>query len=438
MKVLLITPVEQGSGETVTCLHLAEDLVSSGHEVLFLASTFAARFLRPHFPDRIRHLGSDGGANRQAWDSAIQEFRPDAVVFADYPLMFFEVGAVPLVDEPGWQESLGSLDACLVTLDHFGFAQEEMGMFIGPPHLSFHYQRFPAIPDRMNILLPCPMHEPGPVATRRGTPFRYWQVPIETSEESRRNVRARYLKNQDDILVFHSVPNWAWRHAENMELPLYYYLGAILDYYLRDLPRPVTVVSVNNGSLLQTPIDASVSFVNVEPIPKAEFESLLWAADLALTENSVSISMGKAICGLQTCGAFRNTMRLPEIMDRVEGRLKKIVLEIERERAGTIFPFNAYPVGMVEELERIILYRDNSLTEAFESIELFGGVETSAKLRALLTDDGERERLRRAAREYVRRLGDIDDGVQALERLVLEERPAQTGATHSVAHQGSG
>jgi len=420
MKILFVASVEQGSGETITCLHLAEGLEEKGHEVLFLASELAGRFLSHHFAGRIRPLGADGGANRRTWDAAIDEFRPDGVVFSDYSLLFFAFGTAPLAEEPGWQESVESLDACLITLDHFGFGQQEMELFFGPPHLSFHYQRFPPLPKRMRILLPCPMHEPRPVQGRKGSPFRYWKVPLEISNATRKEVRSRYLEDERGLLIFHSVPNWAWQQADVMGLPFYNYLGAILDYYLCDLPRPVTVVSVNNGCLLQTPVDCSVRLVNLEPIPKSEFEGLLFASDLVLTENSVSIAMGKAICGLQTCAALSNSFRLIEIVKRIDGPLKDLVLEMENRRMGTIFPFKAYPAGLVQELERIVLYRNNSLTRAFRALEIFGDGETKRQLHGLLTDEREREALRTAQWEYVRRLREIPDGAEALQTIIEE------------------
>lgn len=422
MKVFIVAPVEQGSGETITCLHLAAGLEERGHQLLFLASPFASRFLGDRFPGRVRPLGPDLDANRRAWRAALAELRPDAIVFADYPLLYFPAGAAPLVG-PGWREELEAADAALVTLDHFGFAQEEMELFFGPPHMSY-FQRFPAIPERMQILLPCPMHEPGPVAGRRGHPFRYWEVPLALDEGARREVRARHLLHEDELLVFHSVPNWAWRGAEMLGLPFYRHLAAILDHYLRDLPRPVAVVSVNNGSLLQAPPGAGVRFANLPPIPQPEFEALLFGSDLVLTENSVSISMGKAICGLQPCAALRNRFRFLELLQRAEEPLKGIMLAMERERPGTIYPFNAYPAGMTQELDHIVLYRDNCLTRAFRALEIFGGAETRQALQRLLLDPDEREALRAAQGEYVRRLERLGDGADVLERVVEAERAA--------------
>jgi uncharacterized protein DUF6365 len=423
MRILFVAPVEQGSGETITCLHMAESLAARGHEFLCLASPFARRFLGDRFPERVRGLGADLQANRQAWRTALQDFRPDAVVFADYPLLFFPAGASPLAG-PGWEEELEAADAALVTLDHFGFAQEEMSLFFGPAHLGFHLQTFPAIPERMHILLPCPMHEPGPVTGRRGHPFRYWEVPLAVDEDARREVRARYLRREGELLVFHSVPNWAWRQAEMFRLPFYRYVAAILDHYLRDLPRPVGVVSVNNGSLLEPPEGAAVRFVNLPPLPQPEFEALLFGSDLMVTENSVSISMGKAVCGFQPCASFKNSFRLLELMERLDGPLKRFILAMEGERLGTVFPFNVYPTGMTEELDRLVLYRDNSLTRAFRALEIFGAEETRRSLHALLTDEGEREALRAAQREYVGRLARLGDCAEVLEQVVAEDRAA--------------
>jgi hypothetical protein len=151
----------------VSARYLASRLAGRGHEVHFLASEFAARFLHDEFAGNITALGKDGPANVAAWNRTLAAFAPDVIVFADYPLMFWRQGLAPLAREPGWEEGVRKLDLPLVTLDHFGFAQGEMGIFLGPPHLTHAYHRFEAIPDQMQIMLPCPMHGPGEVAGPR-------------------------------------------------------------------------------------------------------------------------------------------------------------------------------------------------------------------------------------------------------------------------------
>ena len=422
MRVLLVTPVKEGSGETITALHMAENLTSSGHSVLFLASPFARSFIGSHFPDQVWELGEDGNMNRSLWDTAIADFQPEAVVFADYPLMFAPGGCSPLVEEPGWEESLEELNACLVTLDHFGFAQREMSLYLGPPHLTFYYYKFPAIPERMHIMLPCPMNEPGPVSGRRGEPFRYWQVPFSIPEAACREVRARYLDHDEDFLVFHSVSNWAWRHADVFELPFYRFLPKILDEYFGALPRRVTIVSVNNGSLLEPQPDARVRIINLPPIPKTEFEGLLFGSDLVITENKVSISMGKAICGFQPCAVFKNSYRLMELTKQLEGSLREVVVGMEGIRLGSVFPYEVYPSLVRQDLENIGLYRENSLTKGFWELEIYGDGETRNVLHRIMTDPCFVEELCLRQQAYVGTLKGLGDSAQVLSSLVQKER----------------
>lgn len=422
MNVLFVAPVEHGSGETITVLHMAERLVASGHHVRFLATGFARRFLAARFPADVQQLTGSGPRNVALWHTALRQFRPDAVVFADYPLLFFPYGVAPLVAEPGWRESLEEVPACLVTLDHFGFAQRPMGLFVGPPHLTFGYQWFPAVPDRFRLLLPCPMHEPGPVGGRRGEPFRYWDVPLSLPHDRRLRIRERYARGRDELLVAHLVSNWAWRGSERYGLSFYRFLPRLLDAYLGGLSQPVTVVSVNNGRLLQPTAGCRVSLVNVGPMPADEFEALLLCADLVITENRVSISLGKAVCGYQACAALKNSYRLLELLDSAHPPVRDVVLAMENAQAGTVYPFDVFPTGMVAELRDLVLYRDNSLTQAFWEAEIFGGPATADALGRLLTDPGTRAELRSRQHVYVDRLAALEDGASVLERLVEEER----------------
>lgn len=422
MKVLLVAPVEVGSGETVTARYLASRLAGRGHEVHFLASEFAARFLHDEFVGRITSLGKDGPANVTTWNRTLAGFGPDVIVFADYPLMFWRQGLAPLAREPGWEEGVRRLDIPLVTLDHFGFAQGEMGIFLGPPHLTHAYHRFEAIPEQMQIMLPCPMHGPGEVAGRKGVPFRYWDVPLTITDEQRAATRGRYRHSDGDLLVVHTVSNWAWKSAENLQLGFYRHLGALLAHYLASLRRGVTVVSLNNGSLLGSVQANGVHLTDIAPLPPPEFDALIFSADLLLTENKVSISMGKAVCGLQPAAVLKNSFGVLELMQLCSGPVREIVCAMERERLGSVFPFDVYPTGMRDTLEDIVLYRDNLLTAGFAELEVFGGSPTADALAALLTDAAMRDALVASQRRYVDALNGIEDGATLLERIVCGRR----------------
>ena len=89
MRVLFVTPSEVSSGEAITALHIAENVIAKGGSVRFLASAFTGGFLRKPFSEHVTGFTQDAEQNRQIWDNSLLSFRPEVVVFADYPLLFF-------------------------------------------------------------------------------------------------------------------------------------------------------------------------------------------------------------------------------------------------------------------------------------------------------------------------------------------------------------
>src|ERR1051326_9258949 len=103
MNVLFVTPSQVSSGEAVTAFHMAEWLSAEGCRVHFLASEFTAGFIASRLGNSVTTLGSDLGPNQRTWQATLDEFRPAAVVFADYPLLAFHSGRAPLRDE-AWED----------------------------------------------------------------------------------------------------------------------------------------------------------------------------------------------------------------------------------------------------------------------------------------------------------------------------------------------
>jgi hypothetical protein len=421
VRVLFVAPVEGGSGETITALHMAENIISHGGDAFFLASLYASEFLGGRLPGRVERLTHSLEANVALWDQAVVALKPEAIVFADFPLLFFSFGVSPLAPSERWLDGLSRAPARLVTLDHSGLAQRPQAVFFGPPHLSQSYEMFPALPERMDRLLPCPMHEPHNLEWRRGRPFRYWDLPLGIPALRRQAVRESLGVAENDLLIFHSVPTWAWRAAEEYRLPFFSFLPELLEHYLSSLPCKATVVSVNNGSLLPAP-PGCLRIVNFPPQSPSVYEELMFSADLMITDNKISISMGKAICGLVPCAAFRNSYTLLQLMGRLRGPLREMVLSMERSSSGSVFPYEVFPSGMMEELLELGLYRESSLADAFEELEIFGGELTREALHRLLLDETVRAQLRSRQAEYVRRVRELEDAHSVLQ-LLIDESP---------------
>ena len=418
MRVLFVVPVEGGSGETVTSVHVARQLHAVGWPIAFLGTEFALRFVPESLEAQRWALGVAESGNVEIWDTALRTFRPDIVLFADYPLMLFIRGAAPLARAPGWIEALDRVDATLVTFDHFGFAQQTAPLFMGPPHLGISAQHFEPLPRRMQVLRPCPMHEPEARPGVAGEPFRSCSIPLGLSPERRRSVRDSWLGGRArGLLVFHSVPHWAWQHAESLQLALYDVLPGLLEAYFGPLVDRIAFVSLNNGQLLHSPAGARLRITNLGPVPVATFEELLYASDLVLSENGLSISIGKAVCAGQAAAVFRNSFRLSDLASCPDPEVQEALRVLESKRLGAVFPFDAFPTVTPADVEAIGIYDGNSLTEGFARLEVFGGGDTAAALQRLLADPATREAMRHRQQAYIDKLSRLEEVSSILARM---------------------
>ncbi len=240
------------------------------------------------------------------------------------------------------------------------------------------------------------------------------------SAERRAATRRRWLNGAASaLLVFHFVPNWAAQHAGKLGLPFYDFLPQLLELYLAPLGGRVRIVSVNNGSLLRA-AGPTLRIENLASVSKEEFEALLFSADLVLTENGLSISVGKAVCGRQVAAVLRNSFTLSALMADADPAVQQVLARMEAQMLGSVYPYEAFPTVTPRDLAAIGLYAGNSLAQAFARLEVFGGSHTAAALEQLLTDDRARSDLIERQQGYIDRLAGLEDVADTVGRLATQ------------------
>jgi hypothetical protein len=216
------------------------------------------------------------------------------------------------------------------------------------------------------------------------------------------------------LLVVHTTPNWAWRIAKRWNLPHYRALSDLLQSWFTGLGAPVTVVSVNNGELLAATETTDVRIENSGVLPPDEYERLLAAADLLITENAVSVTIGRAACATIPVALLHNSRRLPEILHSADSETRRLVLAMERARLGAVFRFEVFPIWSADDVAELGLFRENSVTSTFVRAELFGGETTHRQLTEALTNPEARADLRGRQREYIARVAALPDACEVL------------------------
>lgn len=454
VRALFVTPTWMATGETAAALVLADSIVAGGGEAWFLASTPAAQIVRPKFGDRVQEMSADLAANQQHWRRMIEEVDPNVIIFSELrSLLALRLNRqFPLADL-SWLRDLNRLDALLVALDHVGSTPSVQKMMVRlSAHALFRLisNAWRPIFERMCILLPCPLHEPGKVEGRQGHPYRSMAMPLSADPAVRAQVRARYLGEdhaEDGRLIFHSVPRWSFRLAKALKAPLYDCLSEILTEYVADVQEPVAIVSVNDGTLLRPSPGKRVRVVNLAGLLLAEFDALMLSSDLVLTENIVSFTLAKTV-GNAPGVALVNSSTLKEILEREpEGsEIRRLALQMERRRAGSVYPHVMYPMKKQDQAAaarspRRLLFnaaapsvpmpeemiRAGSLPSSpFIRAELYGGQQTRELFRDLLCDPARRAQVRAKDEAFIARQNALADGSAVLKRLLAGRTLGET------------
>jgi hypothetical protein len=114
---------------------------------------------------------------------------------------------------------------------------------------------------------------------------------------------------------------------------------------LAGLKRQVVVVSVHAEGLLAPVQIRGFRAINVPPMPPDEFERLIAASDLMLTDNAISVSLGKAVSLGVPCALLANGSGIAELQERRNEPGARCM----RNRTGA--PGGDLSVGSVSDME---------------------------------------------------------------------------------------
>lgn len=410
MRFLLVAPVAEASGESLAAVAASGDLLDRGHDVAWLFSALAERRVPEHLRGSGTHtLTGDRDANIAAWQDLVGGFRPDVVVFADYPLLFLSSTACPLWTQEQEEEFIGpwSSGAQLFTFDHLGLSQISESVTLGPLPSSESMTRA-VLPRGMQVLLPCPLHEPHNVAgSHTGIACRGPLAAPSLPYGERVAIRAQHGRTAQRVIL-HAVPGWACKLARAFGGDYYTEFGWRL---LDALPDSSTLISINDGSLLAPSHRSGVDVVNLAPVGSDTFDALLRSVDLFITDNPISSSLGRAISSeIPACVCYLWAHGGPP------GGWTACAATADQPSGGASYDlFPIFPKGEIRKLGVVATAR--TVTQCFSEVNLANVAASGETIAQLLTFAPRRDALRVAQERYNRAVSALPSpGMAMLDR----------------------
>jgi hypothetical protein len=445
VRVLIVCAPSKAFGEIITLISLAKDLAQNGAQIWFLASPLAATLARQHFADTTFEMANTYEANQNIFWRIAKKIRPNVVVLAElYELLQpRRKPDCPFVNAD-WLRSLESLDAILIFVDFIAHvpALREIAvcdscaaLFGGGPLRSFL--------RRLWVILPCPLNEPGAVQERVGIPYHAESIFATTrSDKARLQTRSQYLSNPNHYLIFRSGSTWQTKLAESQGVYQHQYLGDLLAFYFADHKQPVTIVSVSDTQRLHSSGSSTVRFVNIDNPDPYEYERLMLASDLILTDNEISYGL-KAAIGSIPVVVLVNSHCLDDLLAMCElpGPIWRTMLALERQHPGSIYPHCIYPLQFesaeandrkanasrdmeISNINSMLPYTNRlgrMQSSQFFRAELYGGQATVDVFRRILMDAQVRDLWKKGELAYMDRLKATASGPEVLGALLDHE-----------------
>jgi hypothetical protein len=443
MKALFVCSPSRAFGEINSLIPLARGIEGAGGEVWFLASPLAAAVAREHFPSSVFELTSDREWNQGILRRMTKKFKPDLIAFAE----LYEIlrpgrkPDCPLID--GWLlRWVADVNCSLAFVDFI--AHVPMLRSIAdcrPCVMRFGARVLQSFLERLWVILPCPLNEPGHVEQRCGIPFRAETLPLRIDDGTRARTRAKFLgqgREEDGFLVLRTGSTWQTLLAEQRGHNLYKHLGDILGEYLCGLPKPVTLVSVSSRHQISCK-SGRLEIRNIANLPPREFDELALSSDLVVTDNEIGYTLARTL-GRVPGLVLVNSFYAADILKREKsGRLREIVNTMESRQPDCIYPHKIFPIPADEDEfadswvkaaeanappashEPKTVRLGRLVSSAFVSAELYGGQETKRVFEAILCDNGRRARLKQLEESFLDRLNRLEDGASVLRRLVWQD-----------------
>jgi hypothetical protein len=403
MRLLFLALSQHGYGETVIGMSLARQLIPLGVESHFVVEATAEPVIsRGGFGYTVLSESMGPLAGR-ALDDVVAEFKPDALVLADYLIFSRAMRTVFLLDP--WYIDRYRLP--VLPIDIWGLDGEHLEMDFGGQETI---QLDPRIRQLAGQLRPVPLTHPQPAGDGRVFPFRLSDADGRVSRRTRGHLHSTLGIPRGHRLAMITFAGWQRspdpRYDERIHR-IARRVPELLVHYLRALP-PTTHFMVIGGmpdAFRALPADRLITLPACMP---KRFAVLTGAADLLISLNAASTAVAEAILAdipavvLSNRYTVADADRVTDGADDAPEAPEKVSEFVRTWLAGTgpVYPFRIWPLGYHRFLEPLLA--GNPYADTLASAELLDEDGVMTVLEAALYDRATRDAYARARAGYHR------------------------------------
>jgi hypothetical protein len=366
MKLLFFALSTAGFGETVIGLSLARQLAPLGVESQFIISPVSETVLKRSGMRYTVIEQKMGRLARLLIDEDVRQFKPDAIVLADY-YTFTGVFEQRFGLRPWFIEEYG-LPILPIDIWEWVKTPFAVDMFEEDRPVDDHLLQM------STWLRPVPLAHPE--RDGKAVPYRLWEGSERVTRRTKGHLATTFGMGERDPLVLLTVAPWQQQPEENYlsNIGVHVLRGvpALLTHYLRQLPEQTHFMIVGEAP---PEIAAQLGDDRVHVLPScspARFTTLIGAADLVLSLNIGATTVARAVTSDIPSVVLTNGFAVHDADEaaKAEARIGGFTPTVRDWLSGMLplHTFRMWPLGWHDFLTPVLT--DNPYTDALTTIEL--------------------------------------------------------------------
>ncbi|GIG56156.1 hypothetical protein Lfu02_05280 [Longispora fulva] len=404
MRLLFLAPSQLSKGDAAVAADLARQIPRKRLQVGFVAAAEAMPQLHDLGMPTLPLNGSTPAENQAILDRVVRGFRPDCLIAAD---------AFAVDQSSDWSgltlDGLRERYDCPVgSIDRVGWqATDYTADLYGGDRVQM-----PRLLDGVDLVIrPCPPHAPTGEHAEAGRPTVVYaglhRGGLKEGGLRPVDIEVPATGAERKPVVFIANSEWEYRNPRESArvAQLIEALPGILHSHLAALGRPLHVVHVGPEAW-QMPIAEHIEYRHFTRLPYPMFHARLSAADLFVTTNVLSATLGRAVLAGVPALVLQNRTT-------VEEQAAPEWLATAAPRLQSAHPFRVAPLGWYDLLDPLLT--TSPYQGCFATGEIFDRDDVLQRMSALL-DDSAGQRQRQA--DFHESLADLPPPLEALRAAV--------------------
>ncbi len=384
MNALFVICPSLGIGEVYTAVRLSEQLIKSDWNVYFLGNEILVIFHEINKENRWI-LSNDTKDNYRLLEELVQHVNPDLFIFTDYN-MYIKNSYTNFAFDFHWLNNFGIPCMVIDTIGNCRFQDTDLAIY---KDKSFAL----TLPDWVEaILRPVPPNDPINPENRRVIHFSVFAKSEELSVEAKLKIKQEFNVSQNKKLVIFPLGHWIKLVAGKDEKRLYENMMRIILGFFNKLEFDIELVLLGDKSWSSGVYNNVSLRTNLADLSFSKTEELMRAADLVITINRFSNSLGRAaryrvpaLCLINNNDIIVEKGKiLTDLEYKITPFIDKVIRLVTKNN-GLIKKFSIFPendTGFINEF-----YNKNPrFSEIIPVCEIFDQVGTVNMVHKLLTD----------------------------------------------------